>query len=408
MATVGKQWVWLLGGGSQQVPMLEEIKRRGYKVLVTDLSPNCACRYLADRFEPIDIYNCQDNLTFAREIIKTKYQPVAVLTVATDAGIEVSAVAEYFGLPAAPLQVAKQVRNKAMMRGLLKDLSPEFQAGVTMAHFNDWDIWPCVVKAADNSGSKGFSVVRSRGELQPALVKARNNNRYGINTVLVEEYIQKKDFLPEFTDWDTSEAAVEGFVVDGEWIQVNGALRLFHRGLDGIEAGHFNPLCLDKETTDKLNQAAQLLGVTCGPLKFDLMYTESGWQILECATRLSGGYDHAYTAVIGPGKDITGAMLDFALTGRPDLLKVQPTQDHHACCYAPILKPGRLTSWVIPEEARRIAVHIFTNDKAGEIRPLESNADRALFLICEGGSRQEALEKCLQVAATVKPLYEEK
>lgn len=390
-----------------QVPMLEEIKRRGYKVLVTDLSPNCACRYLADRFEPIDIYSVPDNLAFAREIVKTKYQPVAVLTVATDAGIEVSAVAEYFGLPAAPLQVAKQVRNKAMMRGLLKDLSPKFRAGVTMAHFNDWDTWPCVVKAADNSGSKGFSVVRNREELQPALAKARNNNRYGINTVLIEEYLEGVDVMPELTDFSTCEAAVEGFFVNSIWFPANGALRLFHRQLPGVEAGHFNPFIPDTKTVSMLNDAAYRLGVTDGPLKFDLMHTKDGWRILEAATRLSGGWDHMCTCPLATGKDVTGFMLDYASGLYPNYDKLSPTKDRHACCYAPILKPGKITGWIIPEEARRKAAHIFTNDKGGEIGLLESNADRPLFLICEGATREEALEKCLKVAEMVKPLYVE-
>lgn len=404
-----KQWCWILGGGKMQVPMVSEAKRRGYKILVTDQSPNCACRYLADRFESIDIYNVQDNLTFAREIVKTKYQPVAVLTVATDAGIEVSAIAEYFGLPAAPLQVAKQVRNKAMMRGLLKDLSPKFRAGVTMAHFNDWDIWPCVVKAADNSGSKGFSVVRSREELQPALVKARNNNRYGINTVLVEEYLEGVDVMPELTDFSTCEAAVEGFVDKdtGLWFPVNGALRIFYRGLDGIEAGHFNPFTIDAKMMAILNDAAYELGVKEGPLKFDLMHTKDGWQILEVATRLSGGWDHAFTSPLATGRDITGLMLDYALGLPFDVTKATVKQDRHACCYAPILKPGKITGWIIPAEAKQQAAHIFTNDKAGEIRPLESNADRSLFIICDDLSREEALEKCLRVAEMVKPLYVE-
>lgn len=399
-----EKWVWLVGGSSMIEPMCKEIKGRGYKLLITDLNPNCHCRQFADRFEPVNIYNANDNLTLARELIRTPQQPVAVLTVATDAGVEVSAIAEYFRLPAVSLNVAKKARNKAMMRGALRDISPRFRAGVTYSHFADWDIYPCVVKAADNSGSKGFSVVHSQDELPEALRKARQANRYGINTVLVEERLEPVDLMPELTDWATAEAAVEGFVVDGEWIFANGALRLFHRDRPGIEAGHFNPFVPDEAAVKMLNCAASLLQVNQGPLKFDLMHTTKGWQILECATRLSGGYDHAYTAVIGPGKNITGSMLDYALSGSPDLSKLQPTQDRHACCYAPIHRPGKITAWVNPVNEAR---HVFFNDKNGEIRPLESNADRPLFIITDGDSREEALEKCLRVAEQVKPAYEE-
>lgn len=396
-----KQWVWMLGGGIQNLPMSIQIKDRGYRLLITDSNPDCVCSSLADQFEAISVYDLSANLNFAARL---GFTPAAVLTVATDAGVEVSAVAKYFSLPAASPNIARQVRNKAMMRSLLNAPSPKFRAGVIYSQFADWSIFPCVVKSADNSGSKGFSVVHSQEELPAALIKARKANRGGVNTVLVEEYIEKRDFLPELTDWDTSEAAVEGFIVSGQWIQVNGALRLFHRDRPGIEAGHFNPFTLDNKTAQLLNGAAHKLGVEEGPLKFDLMYTERGWIILEAATRLSGGFDHSYTSPLATGRDVTGLMLDYALGLPFDVAKAIIKQDRVACCLAPVHEPGQIAGWVNPPNE---ASYVFFNDKDGEIRPLESNADRPLFIICDAGNRAEALEKCLRVAEQVKPLYVE-
>lgn len=188
---------------------------------------------------------------------------------------------------------------------------------------------------------------------------------------------------------------------------INGALRLFWKNRPGIEAGHFNPYRPDDTIIEQVQGAAEKLGVKFGSLKVDFMQdARYGWVIQEMATRSSGGFDSSYTAPLSTGKNVVGAILDVYL-GRPiDPEKLTPKWHRIACCYAPILKPGKISGWIIPAEAKQEAAHIFTNDKGGEIRPLESNADRALFVICQAGNREEALEKCLRIAEMVKPLYE--
>ena len=89
--------VWHIGGSQMSVPMCHEIKRRGYRLLLTDSNPDCACHPLADEFSVVSVYDKAANLNYARSL---PYKPVAVLTTGTDAGVEVSAVAAYFGLPA--------------------------------------------------------------------------------------------------------------------------------------------------------------------------------------------------------------------------------------------------------------------------------------------------------------------
>lgn len=398
------EWVWLIGGSIMAVPTALEIKQRGYKLLVTDLDPDSPCRQLADRFELISVYDAQANLSLAKRL---DFRPVAVLTAGTDAGVEVATVAAYFNLPGIHPQIAKQVRNKGMMRDIIKAEYPRFRVGVTMDHFRGWDIYPCGVKPVDAAGSKGFSVVCKEDELSPALVKARMANRGNISPVLVEELLIPQNVIPGL-QFDTAEIALDFLVYEGKVTWINGALRLFWKNKPGIEAGHFNPYCPDDSIIEQVQNAAGKLGVKFGSLKVDFMQdARYGWVIQEMATRSSGGFDSSYTAPLATGKNVVGAILDVYLGQPIDPEKLTPKRDRVACCYAPILKPGKIAGWIKPTKALEEVAYIFTNDKDGEIKPLESNADRALFVICDAPTREEALEKCLRVAEQVKPLYEE-
>lgn len=392
-----KKFVWLLGGGQMSIPMATEIKRRGYSLLLTDADPACSCRPLADRFAPVSVYGVEENLAFARYGLHVK--PVAVLTAGTDAGVEVAALANYFGLPGVSVEVARRVHSKVAMRQALDLPHPQYAVGLADS-FTDWDIYPCVVKSANNSGSKGFSVVNETGELAGALEMAREANRSG-NQVLVEELLIGQDVLPEFAEFDTSEASIEGFIVDGQWIYANGALRLFWRDRPGLEAGHFNPFEVNKEITLLAQGAAEWLGVRRGILKLDLKQDRRyGWCILEAAVRLSGGFDSSYTSPLATGRDVYGAALDLALGKGLDRSKLENKKGRMACCLAPVHKPGKISGWEAPKTGGLIFYHTNT-----EIKPLESNADRPIFLIADGANHQEAYEAARGLTERVRPVY---
>lgn len=407
-----KGFVWCVGGGQMSLPMCQEIKRRGYSLLLTDLDPACPCRPLADRFAPVSVYGVKDNLNFARYGLHVK--PVAVLTAGTDAGAEVAVLAHHFGLPGTDPKVAYIVHSKIALRQALDMLHPQYAVG-TAGNFLDWDIYPCVVKAANASGSKGFSLVSKVEEMPGAISKAILANRGG-SQVLVEELLKGQDTMPEFSEFDTSEASIEGFVVDGRWVYANGALRLFDRSRAGIEAGHFNPFEVTPEITALAQMAAERLGVTSGVLKLDLKLDRRyGWCILEAAVRLSGGYDSSFTSPLATGRDVYGAALDLALGLPLDPGKLENKKGRVACCLAPVHKPGKISGWQTPDGA------IVQTNKTGfmneqgegfifyrtntEIKPLESNADRPVFVIADGVNHQEAYETARGLAERVRPIY---
>ena len=55
-------YFWVIGGGVLQVPVVEEAKRIGLRVIVSDGNPNCQCSELADVFWPVDIFDIDEHL----------------------------------------------------------------------------------------------------------------------------------------------------------------------------------------------------------------------------------------------------------------------------------------------------------------------------------------------------------
>lgn len=389
-------YIWLLGGSILQKPMAEEIKRRGYKLLLTDGNPDCVCRPLADLFYPTSIYDAFECLKLAQTLA---IEPSAVLTAGTDAGVEVSTIANYFELPAAPISAAKKARSKIELRLLLDRPAPRFLVVERSDDSPQWSIFPCVVKPGDASGSNGLTVVKEPDKLPAAIRRARAANK-AETRVLIEEYLPGHDVLP-LADYDTSEVALDFLVEDGIIHYVNGALRMFWRDAPGIEAGHFNPFTPDASMMAQAQYLADKLRLDWGPLKVDFRRTkERGWVLMEAATRLSGGFDHAFTCPLATGKDVTGAMLDMALGGRLDYNKVTAQQFKVVCCLAPYYDPGKISGWQIPEGQ---TVYILAG---AEIKPLISNSYRPVFIVETGDSYIDALKLAHRAAKEVRPIYQ--
>lgn len=397
---MAKGTIWHIGGGQMSYPMGLEIKRRGYKLLLTDRDENCYCRKLADDFGLVDVYDEAATLEFAKTRLPKGVR--AVLTTGTDAGVEVAVAAEYLGLPGVGSEIARRVRSKTSFRERLNFPFPAYK--IVTANESEWTIFPCAVKPDDASGSKGFSLVYKPADLQPAICKAIQANRSSSpGKAIIEEMLIGEDIAMLFGEFSTSEVATDFLVEDGKVHFANAALRLFYRSRPGIEAGHLNPFVPNGTALEMVQRAAEALGVTWGPFKFDLIRDlRYGWVAMEAATRLSGGYDSSYTCPMATGRDVYGAYLDMVLGQPLDLAKLENKAGRAACCLAPAFQPGRISGW---KEVDLADTHIFYRTST-EIRPLENNADRPVFIIADGADYWDAYSKARTAAWSISPIYE--
>lgn len=311
------EWVWIVGGGQMQLPMAQEIKRRGYALIITDGDENCSVRPLADKFACISTYDIVGHICYLNKLRQVGISIRAVLTDAADVGLTVSYLAQQLGLPAATLGAAEVVNHKAKLRAALEYPHPVYKSFyapedcTTLA--DEWEYhaanqgippYPCVIKPADNCASRGITRVYTPHALLGAVERAREHSRALVPTILIEECLQGQEYAFDFLvrECRVWQGELRPWKVCSE-LQVtylNGAKRLF--GEFGIETGHINPIVADKQVLELARDIVGKTGLDQGPFKMDLIDDPRyGLCVLECATRLSGGWDHTHSGVMATG-----------------------------------------------------------------------------------------------------------
>jgi len=395
--TPDKPWVWVVGGGLLQLPIIMEFKQRGYAVLVTDGKLDCAANTTgyADAVVQLDTYDWHGHLLQAEGMAT---RPVAVVTDAADVGPTVSLLAEYYGLPACSFDAARKAQNKGAMRQALELPHPAYRACPIKDNTNignavflwerhasgqNIEAYPCVVKPVDNCASRGISKCYDEHQLWRAIETALYANK-NANTVVIEECLTGQEVA---TDW---------FVRNGKVEFVNGAERVF-AGL--VELGHLNPVLeVPLKMLQLAQYAAEQLGVKQGPFKIDFMQdTKYGWCILETATRWSGGFDHTHTMPLATGKNTVKALADYALGQYVSPAHWQAKWRKHAAAYAPMLPVGKQ---LLPRHIRQVeqmpdVIEVIVRDW-GTTQSVKDCAGRPLFIITHHEERTRAWEAALE------------
>lgn len=386
---MNKDFVWVIGGGLLQIPIIKEFKQRGLDVLVSDKNINCAGAEYADAVIQLDTHDVNAHGMYAQML---EHRPSAVVCDAIDAGPTVSLLAEIYNLPACSYLAAETARHKAKMRVTLDLPHPLFivvwqvntvdygiNAWYTRCAEQDMPAFPCIVKPTDNSASRGVTKCHTVKQLRDAITYARACNKYA-TAVVIEECLSGPE---RATDW---------FVENGQVTYINGAERKF--AADGIlELGHLNPAPLpDARMLELAQEAASKLNIRTGPFKIDFMYDKNyGWCILECATRWSGGFDHTHTQVYATGRDLVKVLADYALTGRIDRLDLVPKWLKYSVAYAPILPEGFDLQ---PKHVKLLQTRPGIKDVIarayGLIQKWQNCADRQLFIIAVGDTPEQA------------------
>ena len=326
-----KKAVWLFAGGPMQAVAAKKIKDDGYQLILTDMNSDCYCARYADEFIALDTFDIQANLKIAA-LLKNKYKIKAVVTIAADCHSTVAHIAKYLNLSGIDPEISRTCRLKYKTREILTKAGlsqPRFEVVNTIQEAkkfaSDLDL-PVVMKATDNSGSRGFSFIESSKAINDENFKlALNNGSTG--KVLIEELlIPLKGVI--------SEQSVETLWVNGKMYWLNWVDRIFRSdikflGLDtdiydnlgwAVELGHINPAIHERDLKENVEDLIYRAGIAIGSqkqkdahiLKADIMLTDSGPIILELTPRLSGGWDSSGTTP-ARGADFIGGAIEISI-----------------------------------------------------------------------------------------------
>lgn len=393
------KYLWIIGGGQLQVPVIKEAHKMGYKTIISDMNPDCICAKLADMFVHLDIYDIEGHIKYVK-LLSSVYEiddVVGVIACGIDAPETASWIAKTLGLPAADPEVARICHNKGEFRKAMKLLDypvPKFgiidkdeieKISKNPLHINSL---PVIVKNTDNSGSRGTTIFHNYlwtyKELHEAIKKAQKASKSG--KAIVEELFYGTEHTVE-TLFDIYGNFYSCFITD----------RFFdYSGGYAVETGLRHPTTLPAYLQRKIykitEELGRDLGVNASPFKLDIMVTDDGVRVLEATTRLSGGFDCQYLVPLATGKNIIKAGILIA-TGYASVDWLLKDELGLVGLTGSLFPPQGKIVKIDDTEARKVegVKEIFWRYRVGDI--IEEYIDstkRVNFIICVGKTEDEA------------------
>ena len=208
-----KESVLILGASSAQLPLVKYVQSSGYNAIVVSIPGNYPCFKIADKCIYCDVTDTKKILTHIKED-----NIVAVLTDQTDICVPtVAEISKELNLSGNDIDTAKCYSNKYLMRKTCDELS---LPNVSYLRTNDiekikneWTIFPAIIKPEDSQGSRGIKLINNIDEIELYFDSTIRYSRTGY--VIIEEY------------FEGDEVVVEGFVVDGEYVNFGVADRRY-------------------------------------------------------------------------------------------------------------------------------------------------------------------------------------
>jgi biotin carboxylase len=318
---------------------------------------------------------------------KSEYNIAAVFAGA-DVTVTAAVINQRLGLPGIPVDVAEASHNKARMKerwlrdGVSTPASEEVSNKNEARRLAAKHGYPVMVKAVDNSASRGTKVVGSEAELESAVDNAIRHST--TSSCLIEQFVKGE------------EQSVETVMHRGEQLRAGMVDRHYGFFPYPIEVGHTNPSHLPPDVQEQIFRvvahAAQSLGIVNGPAKADMILTKRGPMILEMPARLSGGFHSQYTTPLALGMNPIRAVMRQSLGDDEFQEDLVPTRNEFSLCHALFPPPGKIRNIRGYEDAQALegVKHIFLFKQVGETIELYQNcADRPCYVIMQARSREK-------------------
>lgn len=271
--------ILILGAGNAQIDLIKYCKKSGMEVYgcsYTDKDPGIP---LLDHFEQVNITDVKGVSEYARrgnvDVVYSVGSDLAMPTVAR--------TSEKLGLVCfSPVWAADTACDKGRMRTLLgaSRWNPPYRCFRRIEELRDWTIFPATVKPVDSQGQRGVSYVESPEDLPGAVEHARTFSRCG--GMIIEKYV------------DGPEVSVNLFMRGGKAVFLMITDRESFRELPGgIIHRHYIPSVFSGTETEKkicslVLKIAEMLGVTDGPMYFQIKTENGNPYLIETSPRLDG------------------------------------------------------------------------------------------------------------------------
>lgn len=379
--------IMILGASILQLPAIEKARKMGLEVIAVDMNP-AAVGFSVNGVikEVISTIDTPAILEAAK-----RHQINGIMTLASDMPMQsVAVVSHEMGLIGINEDTALKATNKAFMRDALKAAGVPvplyFRVKGKMAFIDAVEKvkaagYKCIVKPADNSGSRGVDLLKEDANLDAAYEYTIQYSRGG--EIVVEEFMEGP------------EVSVETLAVDGDVHVIQITDKLTTGAPYFVEMGHSQPSQLSGGTRKKIAEvtiaANKAIGIQNGPSHTEIRVTKNGPKIVELGARLGGDCITTHLVPLSTGVDMVEASIRIVLGEKPDLKS--KWNKGSAIRYLKT-ETGIVKEITGIEEAEKILgvkqvsiVH-GVGDKVSEIR---SSVDRAGFVIAQAEDAMKAV-----------------
>lgn len=312
----------------------------------------------------------------------------------------VAVVSHEMGLVGISKDTALKATNKAFMRDALKKAEVPvplyFRVNGKEAFIDAVEKvkaagYKCIVKPADNSGSRGVDLLKDGTDLNAAYEYTARYSRSG--EIVVEEFMEG------------SEVSVETLAVDGNVhvIQITDKLTT---GAPYFVEMHSQPSRLSDEMKSKIAKvtiaANKAIGIQNGPSHTEIKVTKDGPKIVELGARLGGDCITTHLVPLSTGVDMVECCIRIALGEKPD---ISPKWNKGSAIRYLKTGTGIVKEINGIEEARelpgirQVSIVHGVGENVGEIK---SSVDRVGFVIAQADNAMLAIADCVKALEKVK------
>lgn len=297
----------VLGGSVVHLPLVHEMKARGFHVVLVDYLPDPPAKAIADEHVQLSTLDKEAVLELARE-----RKADVVINTSLDQAIPTAGyVAERLGLPAPyGYQAALDLTDKSRMKRLMLDNSIPTSRFVVIPSTGDPNShglgYPVMVKPADGTGSIGVERVESEADLKKCFANAAKHSRSG--QVIVEEFCRGKE-------WNIYAFVLEGKAHRLLILEKQKILHGYDHGMQQV--GSIMPAAvegqLDRIIAAVTERIVDVFGIRNSPLLIQAMVERDRVSVIEVAARLGGTGLSTRIIQENSGFDIMGAAIDVYL-----------------------------------------------------------------------------------------------
>ena len=187
--------VMILGGRSNQEPIIKRAKELGYYVVLCDIKDNVPGSAFSDVHYQVDTLNPESLIK-----VGEKERPDGILTNSEPAFKSMAQVAERLGLRCMDMDSTRLYKNKFLMREFCLEhgiLSPRYMCCTKVEEvlgFYGSIQKKCIIKPLDNSGSRGVFSVTNTDEIKQHFDECIGASSTENHAVLIEEYVEGTEF----------------------------------------------------------------------------------------------------------------------------------------------------------------------------------------------------------------------